>query len=100
MAKNLDELLGKIDPEVVRSAKQKSQDEILRIRLAMLREELNISQLQLANQLGISQPSVANLEKRGEEIKLSSLKRYVDALGGKLTINIKLPDGKNIDMVV
>ena len=53
----------------------------------MLREELAVSQVELAKRLGISQPSVANLEKRGSEIKLSSLKRYIEAMGGTLSLD-------------
>ncbi|MNR51890.1 Antitoxin HigA [compost metagenome] len=66
------------------------------MRLAQLREQLELSQSELAKALGISQPSVANLEKRGAEIKLSSLKRYVEAMGGKLSLDIELPDGKHL----
>jgi DNA-binding XRE family transcriptional regulator len=66
--------------------------------LSMLREQLELSQVEMAHRLGISQPSVANLEKRGQEIKLSSLKRYVEAMGGKLTVDVQFPDGRHIGM--
>ena len=100
MAKPLNELLKKLNPNVVQASKEQAVQEIFEIRLAMLREELELSQAQMAERLGVSQPSIANLEKRGEEIKLSSLKRYVDAMGGKLTLNIELADGRHIGMSV
>lgn len=100
MAKPLNELLKKLNPNVVQAAKEQAVQEIFEIRLAMLREELELSQAQMAERLGVSQPSIANLEKRGQEIKLSSLKRYVDAMGGKLTLNIELADGRHIGMSV
>lgn len=100
MAKPLNELLKKLNPNVVQAAKEQAVQEIFEIRLAMLREELELSQVQMAERLGVSQPSIANLEKRGQEIKLSSLKRYVDAMGGKLTLNIELADGRHIGMSV
>lgn len=98
MAKPLDELLKKVKPEIVQAAKEQAEQDIFEMRLSMLREELEISQVEMAKSLGISQPSVANLEKRGQEIKLSSLKRYVEAMGGKLTLNVQLPDGRHIGM--
>lgn len=100
MAKPLNELLKKLNPNVVQASKEQAVQEIFEIRLAMLREELELSQAQMAERLGVSQPSIANLEKRGQEIKLSSLKRYVDAMGGKLTLNIELADGRHIGMSV
>lgn len=98
MAKPLNDLLKRINPEVVQAAKEQAQQEIFDMRLALLREELELSQVEMAARLGISQPSVANLEKRGQEIKLSSLKRYVEAMGGKLTLNVELADGRHIGM--
>lgn len=98
MAKPLSELIKQVDPAIVQAAQEQAQREIFDMRLALLREQLELSQVELANRLGISQPSIANLEKRGQEIKLSSLKRYVEAMGGKLTLNIELADGKHIGM--
>lgn len=83
MAKSLNELLKKVNPNVVQAAKERAEQEILEMQLSLLREQLELSQVEMAKCLGISQPSVANLEKRRQEIKLSSLKRYVEAMGYK-----------------
>ncbi|GLR64474.1 helix-turn-helix domain-containing protein [Marinospirillum insulare] len=98
MAKPLSELLKKIDPNVITGAQEQATQEIFEMKLAALREELELSQVEIAKRLGVSQPSIANLEKRGQEIKLSSLKRYVEAMGGKLTLDIQLADGRHIGM--
>ncbi len=98
MAKPLSTLVKQVNPDVVEAAKARAEKEIFEWRLARLREQLNLSQVELAALMDISQPSVANLEKRGIEIKLSSLKRYIEAMGGKVTIDIELPDGQHIDM--
>ncbi|MCZ7834801.1 MULTISPECIES: helix-turn-helix domain-containing protein [Atlantibacter] len=66
------------------------------IALNALREALNISQTELAQILGISQPTLAKIEKPQNDLRLSTLKRYVDALGGELSINIKLPTGQQM----
>jgi len=49
--------------------------------------------IEMAGALGIKQPTVASMEKPGRDLKLSSLKRYIEATGGKLRLDIELPDG-------
>ncbi|WP_312665394.1 helix-turn-helix transcriptional regulator [Pantoea sp. CTOTU49201] len=92
MAK-LEELISQRSPESQERIKNKADQKILEIRLRQLREELELSQVQLAEKMGISQPAIAAIEARGDEIKLSSLKKYVEALGGKLSLNVELPTG-------
>jgi hypothetical protein len=48
----------------------------------------------------LSQPSVANLEKRGHEVEISSLKRYIEALGGKLSLDVEPTYGCHIGINV
>jgi tellurite resistance protein len=50
-----------------------------------LRQSRNITQIQLAAQLGITQGNVSRLEARSE-IYLSTLRSYIEALGGHLEI--------------
>lgn len=100
MAKQLSELIKKVDPTVVEAARDKADQEVFELRLAQLRQIVEMSQHDLAVALGISQPSVANLEKRGHEIKISSLKRYIAALGGKLSLDVELADGRHIGINV
>ncbi|CAM3696022.1 hypothetical protein RABR111495_07285 [Rahnella bruchi] len=40
-------------------------------------------------------PDVAGMEKSDRDLKLSTLKRYVEAAGGKLRLEIDLPDGSH-----
>ncbi len=65
---------------------QAAARERLRLRLAILREQLGKSQVELAELLGTSQPNVSQLE-RSEDLQLSSIARYVHALGGQLQVN-------------
>lgn len=100
MAKQLSELMKKVDPTVVNAAHAQADQEIFELRLAQLRQTAEMSQHDIAAALGISQPSVANLEKRGHEVKISSLKRYIEALGGKLSLDVELSDGRHIGINV
>ena len=54
----------------------------------------------MAQALGIRQPTVAVMEKPGRDLKLSSLKRYVEAAGGKLRLDVELPDGSHYELVL
>ncbi|WP_216084648.1 helix-turn-helix domain-containing protein, partial [Shigella sonnei] len=69
---------------------------ILETGLQMMREELQLSQKQVADAMGISQPAVTQLEQRGNDLKLATLKRYVEAMGGKLSLDVELPTGKRV----
>ncbi len=64
-----------------------------RCYLAELRERVQKTQGEIALALGIKQPTVSDMEKLGRDLKLSSLKRYVEATGSKLRLDIELPDG-------
>ncbi|EIM35240.1 putative transcriptional regulator [Enterobacter cloacae subsp. cloacae GS1] len=46
--------------------------------------------------MGVSQPAVTQLEQRGNDLKIATLKRYIEAMGGKLSINVELSTGKRV----
>lgn len=54
-------------------------------QLARLRESLGLTQEALAERLDISQARVSDVE-RAENVELSTLQRYVEALGGHLEV--------------
>jgi len=65
------------------------------LRDAMTLEELRkaraLSQEEVAASLAVGQPAVAKLEKRAD-MHVSSLRRYVEALGGTLEITAHFGD--------
>lgn len=93
MARTLEQILAVEKPEVIAEAREKAAEMLLNIHLAELRELVQKTQVEVAQTLGIKQPTVAEMEKRGRDLKLSSLKRYVEATGGKLRLDIELPNG-------
>lgn len=93
MARTLDEILANEKPEVVAKAKKTATETLLNIHLAELRERLSLTQADIAASLGVKQPTVSEMEKPGRDLRLSSLKRYIEASGGKLRLDIELPDG-------
>lgn len=89
----LNQFLSELPVERQKAIQEKADELILETGIAMLREELNLSQQQIANLLGVSQPAVVQIEQRGNDIKLATLKRYVEAMGGKLSLSVELPTG-------
>ncbi len=93
MARTLDEILANEKPEVVAKAQEAATEMLLNIHLAEIRERMHLTQGDIAASLGIKQPTVSDMEKPGRDLKLSTLKRYVEASGGKLRLDIEFPDG-------
>ena len=65
--------------------------------LAALRKDLGITQEDIARHQGIKQVNISNLEKR-HDMLISTLQRYVEALGGELEIRIRIPPDGMIRM--
>ncbi|WP_435952958.1 helix-turn-helix domain-containing protein [Dryocola sp. BD626] len=90
--KTLEEMLAQLPPERQKRVAEGTQELILESCLHLIREEMGWSQKQLALAMGISQPAVTAIEQRGNEIKIGTLKRYVEALGGTLSLQIEFPE--------
>jgi predicted transcriptional regulator len=59
--------------------------------LEELRKARSFSQEEVAEALAVGQPAVAKLEKRSD-MHVSNLRRYVEALGGRLEITAHFED--------
>ena len=71
----------------------RARTEPQRVRLLQeLRERQRISQVAVADRLGVRQPTVSKIERR-EDVNVSTLRRYIHALGGELHITAQFPDG-------
>jgi transcriptional regulator with XRE-family HTH domain len=61
------------------------------LRLADLRRRRGVSQATMADSLAVSQPNVSRIE-REDDVYLSTLTRYVQALGGYVEVVAVFPD--------
>ncbi|WP_034431194.1 helix-turn-helix domain-containing protein [Acinetobacter sp. CIP 102637] len=68
------------------------------IRLAELRKQQHITQKEIAKKMNVSQASISQLENQGD-VQLSTLLRYVHALGGSLAVQVQLPDGSEVSLL-
>lgn len=59
--------------------------------LEQLRVALGVSQEELARLLDVQQPAISKLERRSD-MRVSTLRELVEALGGELKLAAKFPD--------
>ena len=68
------------------------------VALAELREQRGITQTAVAEQLGTSRPNVSRIESE-DDVRFTTLDRYVRALGGHLEVRVVFDDGESVDLV-
>ncbi|ABB76076.1 transcriptional regulator, XRE family [Nitrosospira multiformis ATCC 25196] len=61
------------------------------LTLQELRKEAGLTQAGVSQELGMPQSNVSRLEK-GSDMLLSTLRQYVEAVGGKLNLTVELPN--------
>lgn len=77
-----------------RRAKIEARKIELREEMALheLRQAIGTSQETLADSLDVLQPAIAKMERRSD-IRVSSLRRMIEAMGGSLEIKAHFPQG-------
>ena len=78
--------------EVRAGAAKRTAEMLAAIPLAELRRARELSQVMLAELLEASQSEVSKIEHR-TDLYVSTLRRYVEAMGGELDIVARFPDG-------
>lgn len=90
---DLDKLLAKETPEAIERINEQADDILTGIRLAEIRQWLEKTQVDMAKAMGVAQPTIAKMEKSGNDLRLSTLKRYAESAGAKISVDVELPDG-------
>jgi len=65
--------------------RRRAEEEIRELTLKELRKDLDVTQAQLAHVADMTQSEMSRLESRGDH-RISTLRRYVEALGGAIEI--------------
>jgi len=95
MAKTLEEYMAKRPgrPDVQERHMERMLAEVRAYRLRELREMMAMTQTDVAETLEISQKRVSEIERGDvERTKVDTLRRYADALGGTLRVEVQVGD--------
>jgi DNA-binding XRE family transcriptional regulator len=87
-----------LTPEEKAAADKRGEDLIAEYRtLQQLRKARDLTQAQLAEHWGKDQASISQLEKRADML-LSTLRSYVEAMGGELNLVVKFKDSPPVTL--
>ncbi len=95
MGKSFRELQAElpVDREAVDGIKREMLAEVRAYRLRELREQAAMTQVQLADALDVSQNRISRIEHGDiERTQVDTLRKYVEAFGGTLHIEVILDD--------
>ncbi len=103
MAVPFSKIVSTLSPEQQEELKAEVASRVDEYRsLVVFRQELGLTQEVVAERLLITQESVSRLEKR-KDMHISTLKRYVEALGGQLEIHVNFgangAEAKQLDVL-
>jgi len=92
MARKFRELIEAM-PAARRQRIRRKADELLaELPLQELRRARELSQEELAQALGVNQATISKLERR-TDMYISTLRRFVEAMGGELEITARFREG-------
>ncbi len=96
---SFDELAAETMTPASRGRARKRADAILqRMSLDALRKDRKMTQGKLAAAMQVDQSEISRIERRSE-VKLGTLRDYVNALGGHIEVRAVFPD-KNVELAI
>src|SRR5450759_3536525 len=79
------------DPEVMAVYQEEADKKALWLQLVEARQKAEVTQVEMARRLGVSQAQIARIEKRGyDAYTLNTLRRYVAALGSGFVLEVRV----------
>ncbi|MDR6859846.1 helix-turn-helix transcriptional regulator [Variovorax guangxiensis] len=93
MARKIAELRAKMTPDAQARSAALAEGMLVEMQLQELRKSRNITQVAVADAMHVEQGAVSKLERR-EDMYVSTLRDYVQALGGELRMVAKFPDAE------
>ena len=92
MPVNVEDKISKLSPAQRKKVEVRAREFIAEeMTLREMRKARKLTQVSMAQQLGITQDSVSRLEKRSD-LLLSTLRKTVEAMGGNLSLVAQFPD--------
>ena len=93
MATNFRDIRQSLSPERQEQIRRRTQELLAELPLQELRQARAMSQAELAEVLGLNQATISKRDRR-TDMYLSSLRRFVEAMGGELEISASFPEGR------
>lgn len=91
--KRFRDLVARMPPESQRRSEALTRRLLDEMPLRALRRALTLTQEHLAQSSGFTQSGIAQIEQRSD-VFVSTLRRYIEAMGGELVITAKFPFGE------
>jgi hypothetical protein len=76
---------SKLSPEALARVRARANAELEELTLKALRQELSLTQVEVSRTASMTQSELSRLESRHDHLT-STLRRYVEALGGELEV--------------
>jgi len=92
MGRNFKELEAKMSPESQARVAARVKAQLALMPLRQIRNARRLTQTRLAELLEMDQGNISKLEQR-TDMDISTLRSYVEAMGGALEIRAVFPDG-------
>lgn len=92
------EVMENLSPDRRDQIMERAEELRTEIKLEEIRKSRKMTQVEIARNMRVSQPAVSQMEK-DSRISIIRLKRFTEALGGKLNIQVEFPDGKNFKVL-
>lgn len=92
MSMKFSKLLENMPAERRERIGQRTSEMLAELPLQELRKARDLSQEELATSLGVNQATISKLERR-TDMYISTMRRFVDAMGGELEITAHFPEG-------
>jgi len=81
----------KFSDEEIREIDRESVDELIEMDLRVLRESAGKTQIELAQLSKLAQSELSKIERRDDHM-VSTLRRYIEGLGGRLEVSAVFGD--------
>ena len=83
------------DPAVIAAIMKKMRAEVRAYKLRELREALELTQVELAAKIDVSQNRISRIEHGDiEKSQVDTLRKYVEAVGGTLRLEVEIGDNR------
>jgi DNA-binding XRE family transcriptional regulator len=97
MANKWSNLKRKMSPQAQARVDARVKSTLQTMPLAEIRKAIGMTQADLAGKLDVAQGSVSKFENAAD-MYLTTLRKYVEALGGELHLTAKFADGRELEI--